>query len=229
MDIIEYNGELVELSHSEGRNEMRVKASILIMLFFLTGCFAESTETPPGNKPDPVTIKLTPVELFKGDAAKFQLFLGSMSGAFKLTYEGKKPNASLDIDIWKDGRKADSAGFIGDLFHSTEESKSGHEVEVIISIDTVSLEGRDDYSTIKVCTVDQQGSSLSTFTIPWEKGLKARGLIKSAEPFSFTADQPVHVFGMHATSSNEIIMADLSPESLSRTEWALVFTLRFAE
>lgn len=210
-------------------NEMRIIASILIMLFFLTGCSAESTETPSGNKPDPVTMKLTPVELFKGDTAKFKLFLGSMSGAFKLTYEGKKPNASLDIDIWKDGRKADSLGSIGDLFYSTEESKSGHEVEVIISIDTVSLEGKDDYSTVKVCTVDQQGSSLSTFTIPWEKGLKGRGLIESAEPLSFTADRPVHVFGMQATSSNEIIMADLSPESLSQTEWALVFTLQFEE
>ncbi|KKO55424.1 hypothetical protein [Paenibacillus sp. DMB20] len=207
---------------------MRLKACILIVLFILTGCFSERKEMiSPGNNPKSAKIKLTPVDLFQGEAAKFKLFLGAMSGAFKLEYEGSKPNASLDIDIWKNGQKVDSAGSIGDLFYSSDEQKSSNEVEVVISVETVSIEGQNEFSMIKVSTVDHSGSSLSTFTIPWDKKLTARGLIQDTGPHSFTTDQPVHVFGMQATSSNEIYTADLSPESLSRTEWALVFTLRF--
>lgn len=208
---------------------MRLKACILFAFFILAGCFAESKETisPENHHSKSAKIKLTPVDLFQGEAAKFKLFLGPMSGAFKLEYEGSKPNASLDIDIWKNGQKVDSAGSIGDLFSSSVEQKSSSEVEVIISVDTVSIERQSEFSTIKVSTVDHSGSSLSTFTIPWDKKLAARSLIQNTRPQSFTADQTAHVFGMQATSANEIHAADLSPESLSKTEWALVFTLRF--
>ncbi|MBB3128762.1 hypothetical protein FHS19_003437 [Paenibacillus rhizosphaerae] len=208
---------------------MRLKACILIIFFVLTGCIAESKETTsPERESIPTQIKLVPVDLFKGEAAKFKPFLGQMSGAFKLKYEGSKPNAKLDIDIWKDGRRVDSVGSIGDLFYSPDEQKN-NEVEVIVSIDTVSNEEKDETCIIKVANVDRSGSGLVTFQIPWDKKLTARGLIQDAETRTFTADQAVHVFGMQATSSNTIRTSDLSTESLSQTEWALVFTLRLEE
>lgn len=208
---------------------MRLKACILIIFFVLTGCFAESkATTAPEGESSPAKIELAPVDLFKGEAAKFKPFLGPMSGAFKLKYEGSKPNAKLDIDIWKDGRRVDSAGSIGDLFYNPEEQKN-NEVEVIVSIDTVSIGEKDQSGIIKVSTVDRSGSSLSSFQIPWDNKLTARGLIQHAEPLSFTANQAVHVFGMQATSSNTLRTSDLTTDSLSKTEWALVFTLRFEE
>ncbi|WP_152401582.1 hypothetical protein [Paenibacillus cellulositrophicus] len=208
---------------------MRLKACILIILFVLTGCFAESKETTsPERESSPAKIELVPVDLFKGEAAKFQPFVGAMSGAFKLKYEGSKPNANLDIDIWKDGQKVDSIGWIGDVFYSPDE-QSNNEVEVIISIDTVTMGEKDESAIIKVSTIGRSGSSLLTFQIPWDKKLTARGLIQDAEPRSFRADQAVHVFGMQATSSNTMRTSDLSTESLSQTKWALVFTLQFEE
>lgn len=135
----------------------------------------------------------------------------------------------MDIDIWKNGQKVDSAGSIGDLFYSSDEEKDSNEVELIISVDTESIEGLEEFRKIKVNTNSHLGSSLSTFTIPWDKTLMARGLIQDTHPRSFTIDQPVHVFGMHATSSNEIHTADFTTDSLRKTEWALVFTLRLDE
>ncbi|WP_413033396.1 hypothetical protein [Paenibacillus xylanilyticus] len=63
-----------------------------------------------------------------------------MSGAFKLAYEGSKPYARLDMDIWENGKKVDSAGSIGDLFFSLEGQEKSNEIDLIISIDSVSTE-----------------------------------------------------------------------------------------
>ncbi|OIB04228.1 hypothetical protein AK95_11470 [Paenibacillus sp. LC231] len=209
---------------------MRFKACILIVFMILTGCFAGTKEQiSPENNSAAAEIQLTPVDLFQGEAARFKLFLGPMTGAFKLKYEGNKHNVSLDIDIWKNGQKVDSAGSIGDLFYSSDEEKDSNEVELIISVDTESIEGLEEFRKIKVNTNSHLGSSLSTFTIPWDTTLTAQGLIQDTRPRSFTIDQPVHVFGMHATSSNEIHTADLTTDSLRKTEWALVFTLRLDE
>lgn len=209
---------------------MRFKACILIVLMILTGCFAGTKEQiSPENNLATAKIQLTPVDLFQGEAAKFKPFLGPMTGAFKLKYEGNKPNVSLDIDIWKNGQEVDSAGSIGDLFYSSDEEKDSNEVELIISVDTESIEGLEEFRKIRVNTNSHSGSSLSTFTIPWDKTLTAQGLIQDTHPRSFTIDQPVYVFGMHATSSNEIHTADLTTDSLTKTEWALVFTLRLDE
>lgn len=201
------------------------------MLALLTsGCtqLFETDMSEPEQSKGPAEITLTPVDVFKGDGAKFQPFLGAMSGAFKLSYEGNKPNAKLDIDIWQNGKKVASAGSIGDLFFSSDVRES-QEVEVIISIDTVSIEGQDEFSTIKVGTIHDSGSSLATFTIPWDKQLTTRGLIYNNEPRTFIADKSVYIWGMQATSTNGIHTAGLSPESLSRLEWALIFTLRFED
>ncbi|KRE29757.1 hypothetical protein [Paenibacillus sp. Soil522] len=201
------------------------------MLALLTsGCtqLFESETSKLEQMKGPAKITQTPVDVFKGEGAKFQPFLGAMSGAFKLRYEGNKPNAKLDIDIWKNGKKVASAGSIGDLFFSSDVSES-HEVEVIISIATVSIEGQDEFNTIKVGTIHDSGSTLATFTIPWEKKLTTRGLIYNNEPRTFMADESVYLWGMQATSTNVIHTADLSPESLSRLESALIFTLRIEE
>jgi hypothetical protein len=203
---------------------------ISMLALMTSGCtqlFESQTLEPKQNK-GPTEITLTPVDLFKGDGAKFQPFLGPMSGAFKLRCEGNKPNVTLDIDIWKNGKKVASSGSIGDLFFSSND-RTSREIEVIISIDTVSIEGQNEYNTIKVGTIHDSGSSLATITIPWDKKLKARGLIHNNEPHTFIPDESVHVWGMHATSTSEIRTADFSQQSLNKLEWGLIFTLRFKD
>ncbi|MCG7381935.1 hypothetical protein [Paenibacillus sp. ACRRY] len=205
---------------------MRLTIYILLFLLVLTGCSGESEDTIIPDKKISNSLTLTPVDLTKGEAAKLKPFLGTMSGAFKLKYEGEKPRANLDMDIWKNGEKVDFAGSIGDLFFSPEgQMENSTEIEVIISIDTVRIEEQKETCIVKIST----GSGLATFTLPWNPELKGRGLIQHTETLTYTTDRPIPTFAMHATSSNQVFAGDFTEEALSKTDWALVFTVRFDE
>lgn len=202
---------------------------IIIIVLLLSGCTVIKSESSDSEqKEGPNEITLTPVELFKGEGAKFQPFLGAMSGAFKLSYKGNKPNARLDFDLWENGKKVASSGSIRDIFF-TADMKDKKEVEVIISIEPVSIEGQDGYSTIKVNTINDSSSSLATLTIPWGKQLTLKGLINYNEPHIFNADEAIYVWGLQGSSSNGMATADLSPESLSTIESGIIFTLQFED
>ncbi|MUT65636.1 hypothetical protein [Paenibacillus sp. NEAU-GSW1] len=56
-----------------------------------------------------------------------------------------------------------------------------------------------------------------------------QGLILDDEARTFKPDGEVHVWGFQATSTNSIYTLDFSPESLSKLEYAIMFTLRFEE
>lgn len=217
---------------------MRLTICLFIILLVISGCTNDSKQTVTNNKSETTEeatgtedttktkenkITLTPVDVFAGDAAKFKPFLGTMSGAFKLSYEGNQPNVWLDLDIWENGKKVATKGSIGQLFYSSEENPSSGEVEVIMSVDTVPVEGNDDIRLIKVAA----GSGLYTTTIPWDNKLTLQGLFQNNEEQSFTYNQPIYAFGVQATSANSMITAEPTAESLSKTEWALVFTIRF--
>ncbi|UHA73441.1 hypothetical protein [Paenibacillus sp. 481] len=204
---------------------MRLVACVLIVWLTLTGCAVESEKLVTESKDKPTEITLTPVDLFKGDGAKFKSFLGAMSGAIKLRYEGKKPHVNLDIDMWQNGKKVASIGSVADLFFSSDD-RASREVEVILSIDTVPIAGQDDLNKIKVAIIRDSGSSLSSFTTPWNNKLTTRGLIVHHEPRTFTAKNTAYVWGMQATSTNIMHAADFSPESLSKLERAIIFSLR---
>jgi len=207
---------------------MRILACVFILLILLVGCSVEGKDSEPEEIDKPANIILTPVDLYKGNAKKFRPFLGAMSGAFKIEYKGIKPNAHLDIDIWENGEKVSSAGSVGDLFFWPEEEAS-NELEIIIAFDTISIEGQDQYKEIKINLIDGSGSSFITSTTPWDEKYGPHGLISIGETRTFPAKGAVHVWGMHATSTNSIRVADLSPESLSTLEKAIIFTLRFEE
>ncbi|ANE45806.1 hypothetical protein SY83_05275 [Paenibacillus swuensis] len=207
---------------------MRYIGVLLIMLVF-SGCFGGERQNqkpvpdPDDIRTDSTTITLTPVELFKGESAKFQPFLGAMSGAFKLSYEGAKPNLQLDIDIWQNGKKLRGAGSVGDVFFSSNE-QAVREVEVIISMETVI--GKEDEERIKIGTYRDSGSALMTYSVPRDAKLKMRGLMQNYNPVTFSADETVHVWGVQATSKDHMITGDFSPEAMNRLEWAVIFTLR---
>jgi hypothetical protein len=198
---------------------------ITILTLLTVGC-SELFEYKPSLKVN--EIALTPIELFKGDGDKFKPFMGAMSGAFQLRYKGTKPHATLDIDIWRNGKKEKTIGAIGDLFFQTQ-AEDSKELEVIISIDKVAIEGQAAINTIKVGLRSHSASNIAVFTAPWDNKLNAIGLIQNSEPRILNTNESVHVWGMHATSTNEIRTSDFSPEALSRIEYAIMFTLRFDE
>jgi len=202
---------------------MRLITCILIVLIFLTGCTADKHESKIEHK---AKITITPVDLFKGEAAKFRPFLGTMSGAFKLRYEGNKPNVNLDVDIWENGQKVSSAGSISDLFFRADTS---NELEIMISINRISLGGQDGLNKINISVINNSGFNHVTFTTPWEKELTTQGLIHNKGSYTFIAEKLEYVWGMQATSTNKIHTADLTLDSLSKLEKAIILTLRFED
>lgn len=112
-------------------NIQRGLTYVLLIVLLLTGCTIESTQTLPDGKSAPAEITLTPADPFEGEAAKLKPFLGNMTGSFTLHYEGKKPHASLDIEIWKHGKKVETVGGVGDLFF-TPNKEERKEIELII-------------------------------------------------------------------------------------------------
>lgn len=191
----------------------------------LTGCISsKSPNTVEKSDSNVAQMTVEPVDLFAGDAAKFKPFLGSMSGAFKLRYKGQKPQASLDLDLWEDGKKT-SAGSVGDFFFSTEDQTTG-EIEVIIAIESLSDDEQGDRERIKLGVYHDSGSSLATFTLPLDQPMKGRGLMAAQLPQTFDFVQPVPIWGMQGTRSNQMQTADLSQASIQSLEWGLILTLR---
>ncbi len=201
---------------------------VLLLAWLAAGCTSHKPDAPASAQnehslPDEVT--LTPIDPFKGEGAKFKPFLGPMTGAFILRYEGNKPDVELDLDLWQHGKKVSASGSIGDLFLHRGE-RDNREVEVILSVQTAAVPGKDDLNTVKVSVSGDGGSGLYTFTLPSDPKLTARGLIQNMNPVTLSMDKPAYVWGMQATSSNSIRTADFSPESMSGLEWALIVSLR---
>ncbi|MFD1136414.1 hypothetical protein PUW24_12315 [Paenibacillus urinalis] len=122
----------------------------------------------------------------------------------------------------------ETVGSVGHLFSSLD-GQSIKETEIIISIESLRIEKDKETAIIKVNNASNSGSSLSTFNFELDTELATKGLVDHTEPQSYSFDQPIYVFAMQATSTNEIYMMDLTQESLGETEWALVFTLRYGD
>ncbi len=199
---------------------MRKWIGVVLIMFFMTGCVQNDEQTDAKTI---ITVK--PVDLYKGESAKFKPFMGTMSGAIKLGYMGKKPNASLDLEIWQKGKPAESVGSIGDLYFSSEDADKNREIEVIIALED-DVDGQK--MRVKLGTFYDSGNSVSTFTIPLEIKLMARGVLNDSEPRSFASEDNAAdpVWAMYATSSNVIRTADLTLEALKEQEWALVVLYR---
>jgi len=206
---------------------MRIITYVIILLLTFTGCSSD-TQNSVLNIDEPANITLTPVDLFKGEAKKFRPFVGTMSGAIKLRYDGNKPNAYLSADIWKEGKKVSSACNMGDIFSNIGKS-SKYETEVIMSINKISTEDQEDLNEITISLYDDSGSSTITCKVPWDKTLTAHGHIAINEPVTFIAEDSVPIWGMKATSTNEMFSGDFSLQSLSRLEQAIILTLYFDE
>lgn len=206
-----------------------LKGTVLISLFLLmlAGCTSlfESERLRPETKFDEGQVTLTPVDVFAGDAAKFKHFFGLTTVGFKLHYEGEVPDAHLDVHIWKDGKEDTSVMSIHDLFRGTDESK---EVEVIISIDSITLQDHDPLKSIKIGITQDSGSTLSTTTMAsWDEQMTLSGTSSHHEPVVFNTDETAYLWAMTATSKNQLRTGDFSPGSLQEMERGLVFTLRF--
>lgn len=219
----------MRIAHTRKRNGL-LTVILLIAALLAGGCSDTDTDEAEAdrNGEGRTMVTMTPVELFEGDSKKFEPFLGAMSRSYKLRYEGDKPNAHLELAVWKNGKR-DPLGSVGDLFFSAD-GEGSREIEVLISEPTAST-GNDEspMMTVKAGVFHDSGSGVTTFTIP-EDMRKTRGLLALPNQAStFPAEGTVYLWGMHATSSNAIRTSELSPESVEKLEWALVAAVRFED
>ena len=190
-----------------------------------------ATETQPPRQNEPGTVTLTPVDLFEGDKAKFQLFLGNLAGAFKLRYDGQKTNVRLVVENWENGKYRSQAFSVDDLFQVRDNRHDLREIEVIVTFETSYRdEGRKTVHTVKVGSVRENGTTVSSFS--YEEGLedlKGFSPISYNEPQTFAAKGAVPVYGIQGTRSDMIRTVSLTPEDLSQLEWGLILFLHFDE
>jgi hypothetical protein len=199
-----------------------------LCVLLAAGCSPAGDTNPPELRSETATITLTPVNLFEGDKAKFRPFLGNMAGAFKMRYDGQKPNVRLAVEIWENGKKTNTGWSMEDLFFSENGNAENREIEVIVAMDTTyGDEGREAIYTVKVGTVHDNGTSMTSNSLQLEPMSFMQ--LSYSEPQTFAAENAVHVFGFQGSRSGIIRPVSLTPEGLSQIEWGFIVTLYFDE
>jgi hypothetical protein len=206
-----------------------VKRMLIICFVIVLSTIAFGCSNSNPNKLAVLNVK--PIDLFSGDAKKFQPFLGSMSGAVKMKYKGSKRSINETIEIWENGSKKETmkSGSIIQI------SKSGDYVfdsEFVISVkkqnDTTNA--NTTRYIVTSAFIDQNGST------SYETQIVADSLLTSSMPIvlnnegkNISEDEEIAVWGMQATDKNGMQTVDLSPEMLKRVRWAMIVKISLAD
>jgi len=205
------------------RVSMAARMSVMVLMLL---AIAACTSTEPGERIEPVdeqSVRITPVALFEGEEQKYQPFLGYMTGAVAIDYSGSNQVMELKQEIWRNGAKDEEVGGSA-IFFDEEEMKNGYHGEIIINMKERVQEGRKPELDMMVSMV---GQSTSAYAIPWDPKLTGKSLIAHHESMTYPVDQAIPIWGIQATSTGELHTTDFTPDSLARTEYALIFTVQF--
>jgi len=194
-----------------------------IVLFVLSSLLLLSCSN--SERTQPGMLHIEPVDLFAGDAQKFKPFLGDMSGAVKVSYEGKKETIRAVVEVWENGVKTD----IGQAFDTmTRASTNNRHYDGQFLISVRESDANNEASTRYVVTSafadDSEQSSVRTELDAGRKHM-ARGLIQLHDSVQVSEGEQVAVWGMQATDENAMHVMDFSPERLKLAKWALIVKL----
>lgn len=193
-------------------------AVILLLLIILAACSSDSV--PPFDG-----LHIEPVDLFEGEAKKFEPFFGGMFGAVKVKYHGKRNAIQANLEIWENGEKRVHRWIGGALTEAIDDEQYIYDGEFIVSVSENNDEEQSIYS-IRTATVDQDGGYSSfQFQIEAEKKHGLKQSLDLYESVQVGEGEEVAVWGMQAVSSNAMRTGDLSEEILGNAEWAIVFKL----
>jgi len=195
----------------------------LIYLVLTAAACSNTGEEPLVEPASDHEVRITPVALFEGEEQKYQPFLGYMTGAVKIDYSGHNTVLELKQEVWRNGVKEEEVGGSA-IFFDEEEMKDGYHGEIIINMKERSQKGKKPELDV---TVSMVGQSTSAYAIPWDPKLTGKSIIAHNEPNNYPVGQAVPVWGIQATSTGMLHMVDFTPESLSRTEYALIYTVEF--
>lgn len=202
---------------------------ILITAVMLCACAKdgsnqqESATTKQGE--DTALLHVEPIDLFAGDARKFQPFLGTMSGAVKLKYSGNKNDIAAKIELWENGTKTKIYSSIGISMQDSEDKTNNYEGEFIASIKTVSIEGGKPQYEITTAFANKNGTASGTTYIDRDIKNTGSNTIQLNESLDVSENDEVAVWGMQSTDKNGWASIDLTPEGLKNAKWALIFKL----
>jgi hypothetical protein len=225
---------MVKLNNAKGGGEYIILQKLtligLILIIVLLMCACSKDES---NQPEPTLTKhvlgtalhVEPIDLFAGEARKFQPFLGTMSGAVKLKYGGNKNDISAKIELWENGTKMKTYSSIGTSIRDSQIKTKDYEGEFIASIKTVSIEGSKPLYEITTAFANKNGTASSVTYIDRDIRHKGSNTIQLNKSLEASENDEVAVWGMQATDKNEWETIDLTPERLKDAKWALIFKL----
>jgi hypothetical protein len=201
---------------------------ILIIAVMLCACskdVSNQSETAITKQVEGTALHVEPIDLFAGEARKFQPFLGTMSGAVKLKYGGNKNDISAKIELWENGTKTKTYSSIGTSMQDSQDKTKDYEGEFIVSIKTVSIEGSKPLYEITTAFADKNGTASSITYIDRDIRNTGSNTIQLNKSLDVSENDEVAVWGMQATDKNEWETIDLTPERLKNAKWALIFKL----
>ncbi len=202
-------------------------ALAIVVLLTMTACSNVNTE-PTIEAVDEQTVTIAPIALFEGEERKYEPFFGYMTGAVKIDYTGNKRIMELGSEIWRDGKKAEELGGSA-IFFDEEQMKDGYHGELIINMKERVMKNKEAELDIIMSMNANTGSNTVSYPISWDPSLTAKSIIAHNDSATYSADEAVPVWGIQAASTGAIHPTDFTPEYLARTEYALIFTIRFLD
>lgn len=201
---------------------------ILIIAAMLCACskdVSNQPETAITKQAEGTALHVEPIDLFAGEAQKFQPFLGTMSGAVKLKYGGNKNVITAKIELWENGTKTKTYSSIGTSMQDSQDKTKDYEGEFIASIKTVSIEGSKPLYEITTAFANKNGTASSITYIDRDNRNTGSNTIQLNKSLDVSENDEVAVWGMQVTDKNEWETIDLTPERLKKAKWALIFKL----
>ena len=208
--------------------KLKFIGSILIIAVILCACSKEvSNQSEPAitKQVEGTSLHVEPIDLFSGEARKFQPFLGTMSGAVKLKYNGDKSDITATIELWEDGMKTKTYSSISTSMQDSQVKTKDYVGEFIASIKTVSIEGSKPLYEITAAFANNNGTSSTVTYIDRDSRLNGSNTIQLNQAMDVAENEAVAVWGMQASDKNEWEIVDFTPERLKTARWALIFKL----
>jgi hypothetical protein len=194
----------------------------------LCACSKDVTNQPEiaiTKQVEGTALHVESIDLFAGEARKFQPFLGTMSGAVKYKYGGNKNNISSKIELWENGTKTKTYNSNGTSLQDSQDKTKNYEGEFIASIKTVSIEGSKPLYEITTAFADKNGTSSGITYIDRDIRNTGSNTIQLIKSLDVSENDEVAVWGMQSTDKNDWETIDLTPERLKNAKWALIFKL----
>ncbi|AMA72181.1 hypothetical protein ACH33_04470 [Aneurinibacillus sp. XH2] len=194
---------------------------ILLIILLLSACSKPPSPTP--NSEHTSTIKnnflyISPTDLFEGDAAKFQAFLGPLSGAVKIKYKGNKRKLKSTIELWENGKKTQTIGGEETDIFSKQGEFNG---ELAFSFQEETIEKTKPQYTVTSALIHEGGYSSSTFHLNKNAQHHIHGIVNLKQDLAIADNADVAVWGIQATDENSISTS--SPEQALKTaKWLLI-------